>query len=238
MPIDILCTEAEIQSRLSFTLHFMLQRDPSLMQRIAEAQFEQVGFAGRVEPPIRVYLPQYLLCPFHAFEGWHDLLHKGGLSLREEIKRAVRLPGHCRHSPCDRTVLVSMVSRFERYDFRPCCASIRLLVRWNKIGTISDPPICGGPVYCWDFPMKRHRKITLAQALRHESDDFSGRCGACGRGQIIRREVVLAMKLSPQTRVDQLEARYRCTRCGECAVSFQTHQRNGPFSDGFHSTYG
>lgn len=85
--------------------------------------------------------------------------------------------------------------------------------------------------------MKRPRKITLVQALRHEGDDFSGRCGSCGHGRIIRREEVLAMKLSPQMRVDQLEARYRCTQCGERAISFQTHQRNAPFSDGYKSPY-
>lgn len=78
--------------------------------------------------------------------------------------------------------------------------------------------------------IKRTPKITLASALRHEDDDFFGYCLACHCSRIIPREDIIAMNLPGHTRVDQLEAWYRCTRCGAHAITLQISKRSLPGS--------
>ena len=78
--------------------------------------------------------------------------------------------------------------------------------------------------------MKRKRKITLAQALAHKHHDFAGTCGTCHHSRVISREDIEALQLPPSMRVDELEARFRCSSCGAKTISFQVRIRNAPYS--------
>lgn len=82
--------------------------------------------------------------------------------------------------------------------------------------------------------VKRKPKITLGEALRHVNHDFAGHCQTCNHRRVIRREEIVALELPASMRVDELEARYRCAKCGNKTISFQLSIRNAPYTPDYN----
>ena len=76
----------------------------------------------------------------------------------------------------------------------------------------------------------RRRKIPLANALGHKNDDFSGTCENCKRHKVIKHREMIDFKIPTAMRLDEVEGLFRCTRCGEKAITFQLTSSNVPFS--------
>jgi|GEM_PF-6752754 len=78
--------------------------------------------------------------------------------------------------------------------------------------------------------LERTRKIPLGQILRRLSYDLNGMCLHCKRHKLIKQKVVLDLNPPPTMRLDEFEARFRCTGCGNHTIVFQLANANAPFS--------